>query len=260
VELTFSDPVLLWTLLLFRLTGMVFIAPLFSAVVIPGRIKAAIIVVLSFMLLPGATAELIGPVVVSPATLMTEVLTGLVVGLGAAVFVGAAEVAGDILAIQMGLSGASIVDPMSRNQVPVVGQLLSLMTLMMILSSGGHIYMISALDGSLGWVPPGTTIDMGAGVGIATQIGAALFTMGLKFAAPVIGALMIGHVALGVLARTAPQMNVLMMAFPLQIALGLFVMGVTLPAVAMSFIGWPMSYGEFVAELLERLAPVEGGV
>lgn len=260
MDVAFSDPVLLWALLLFRLTGLVFIAPLFSAVVIPARMKAALTIILTFFLLPGAIAGLDGPVVFSITAVLTEVVVGLVVGLGAALFVGAAEVAGDMLAVQMGLSGASIVDPMSRNQVPVIGQILSLMALMLILSSGGHASMIAALSASLDWVPPGSTLDLTAGLATATQIGSALFLLGLRFAAPVIGALMIGHVSLGVLARTAPQMNVLMMAFPLQIAVGLLVMGLTLPNLAVSFSDWSLGYGDLVGQLLERLAPAEGGV
>ena len=253
-----AGPVQVWAMLLFRITGLVFIAPIFSALVIPMRAKAALTVLLAFLLLPAGMSVADG-IVFTPGTILTEVLVGLVVGLGAALFVGAAEVAGDMLAVQMGLSGASIVDPTSRNQVPVVGQVLSLMSLMLILVAGGHAVMIQALAASMQWVPPGSVMNLQAGLGNTIQIGTTLFLLGLKFAAPVIGALMIGHVALGVLARTAPQMNVLMMAFPLQIGVGLLVMGVTLPNVALSFHDWPFAYGELVGQLLERMAQDGGG-
>ena len=244
---------LTWALLLFRFGGLFLVAPVFSAAVVPVRVKAALTVLLSVLLLPLALDSQVEGLAFTPTTLMTEVVIGLTIGFGAAVFVGAAEVAGDMMAIQMGLSGASIVDPLSQNQVPVVGQLLSLTTLVLILAVDGHLFMLEAVHRSFELIPVGSTADFQGNLANAIRIGSSLFLLGLRFAGPVIGALMVGQVALGVMARTVPQMNVLMMAFPLQIAVGLFVLAVSLPAVSSAFSSWPDTYGEFVGELLERL-------
>ena len=248
-----GGPVVVWALLLFRLGGLFLVAPVLSAAVVPMRVKTALVLLLSLLLLPGGTGLAAEDLAFSPAVVVSELCVGLMLGLGAAVFVGAAEVAGDMMAVQMGLSGASIVDPLSRNQIPVLGQLLGLTALLLILAVDGHLYMVSALHRSFEVMPIGDTLRPEGLAANAVHVGSALFLLGVKFAGPVIGALMIGHVALGILARTVPQMNVLMMAFPLQIAIGLLVLGLTLPAVATSFVGWPDAYGDFVAELLGRL-------
>lgn len=240
-------------LLLFRFSGLFLVAPVFSAAVVPVRVKAALTLLLTVLLGPVALGAAAPDASLTPATILTELVVGLTLGLGAAVFVAAAEAAGDMMAVQTGLSGASLVDPLTRNQVPVLGQLLGLTTLMLILALDGHVLMLEALHRSLVMVPPGATADFAGGAANAVHVGSTLFLLGLQFAAPVIGALMIGHVALGILARTVPQLNVLMMAFPLQIAVGLFVLAVTLPAVATAFTSWPESYGGLVGEMLERL-------
>ena len=244
---------LVWVSLLFRLGGLVLVAPIFSAAVVPMRMKTAVTLILSVVLFPMADATRVADAALGATGLFTELVVGLIVGLGAAVFIGAAELAGDMMAVQTGLSGASIVDPLSRNQVPVLGQFLGLTALVLILAADGHLVMVRALHQSFVLVPVGSTAQVQA-MGIdAIRLGSSLFLLGLRFAAPVIGALMVGHVALGVLARTVPQLNVLMMAFPLQIAVGLFVLAVTLPSMASAFTVWPESYSDLVAELLGRL-------
>lgn len=253
MEVSLGDGPLVWAHLLFRFGGLFLVAPVFSAAVVPVRIKAALTLLLTVLFLPHAFAARIPDLALTPASLFTELVVGMIVGLGAAVFVGAAEMAGDMVAVQTGLSGASLVDPLTRNQVPVLGQLLGLTALVLILATNGHMVMLAVVHQSFEIVPVGATAAPEALATNAIRLGSSLFLLGLRFAAPVIGALMIGHVALGVLARTVPQLNVLMLAFPLQIALGLFVMGITLPAFASAFTVWPDSYAEFMGELLGRL-------
>ena len=76
------------------------------------------------------------------------------------------------------------------------------------------------------------------------QMGSAMFALGLRFAAPVIAAMMISNAALGVIARAVPQMNVLMMAFPVHISLGLLVLGITLPMIATFYSSWSVTYDD----------------
>ncbi|MGI9625692.1 MAG: flagellar biosynthetic protein FliR [Longimicrobiales bacterium] len=253
MDLTLGDGALVWSLLLFRCGGLLLIAPAFSAAVVPVRIKTALALLLTLLMYPSAMAARVPGLAFTPGTMVSELLVGFTIGLGAAVFVGAAEAAGDMMAVQMGLSGASIVDPLSRNQVPVLGQLLGLTVLMLILAADGHVYMLEAVHRSFELIPIGGIANVEGTAANAAHIGSSLFRLGLRFAGPVIGALMVGHVALGVLARTVPQMNVLMMAFPLQIAVGLFVLATTLPAVAAVYTTWPDSYGDLLDQLLGRL-------
>ncbi|NJD19389.1 MAG: flagellar biosynthetic protein FliR [Gemmatimonadetes bacterium] len=246
-------------LLLLRLTGLLWMAPLFSGRMIPGTVRTALAVVLAALLWPaavdagGATAARL-----NVATVLVELGVGLTLGLGAAVFVGAAESAGDTIAVQMGLSGANVVDPSSQTQLPVLGQLLGLFATMLILSTGGHVVILRALHASLELVPPGQPVDVEHGALAVVALGGRLLSLGLQFAAPVVAAMMMANAALGVLARTVPQLNILMVAFPIQIAVGLFVLAATLPVIASTFAAWPDAYGEVAGGLLDALVPAGG--
>jgi flagellar biosynthetic protein FliR len=245
-------------LLLLRLTGLVWIAPLFSARVVPNRVKAALLALLCLLLWPFALASadrLAAPAQLNAATALAELTVGLTLGLGAGLFVAAAESAGDIAAVQIGLSAANLFDPMSETQMPVIGQFLGLFATAIVLSSGGHAFLLGSLHRSLEVLPAGGTLDFSAGVGEVVQLGGTLLALGLRFAAPVVAAILLCNIALGVLARAVPQLNVLMAAFPLQIAVGLFVLAASLPLLALTLAGWPEAYDALSARLLERLAP-----
>lgn len=245
-------------LLVMRLSGLILVAPILSAQVVPVRIKTAVLLALTLLLWPAAAAHHIPGVTIDPATVLQEALVGLVLGMGAAIFVSAAELAGDMLAIQMGLSGANLVNPLSETQMPVLGQLMGLTVLAFLVSLGGHVLILQSLSLSLEVLPLGTPLPVEGGVAAVVEVGSILFLLGLRFAAPVVGAMMIGNAALGVMARTVPQLNVLMMAFPLQIAVGLFTLAISLPFVATFFSQWPDAHAEVVDGLLRGLVPAAG--
>ncbi len=254
------DQTALAGLLVMRLTGLLWTAPLFSAQTVNTRIKVVLLALLTFLMWPAAASAASPGLEFNAATLTAELAVGMTLGLGAAIFIGAAEAAGDMVAVQMGLSGANVLDPMSRTQLPVVGQFMGLFALALILSVGGHVVILGALARSLEIVPPGGAIETAAGIRTMIDLGTSLFVMGLRFAAPMIAAMLIANAALGVLARTTPQMNVLMVAFPVQIAVGLFMLAATLPMVASFFSGFDGMYRGVADDLLGSLAPTTGGV
>jgi flagellar biosynthesis protein FliR len=237
-------------LLGFRLTGLIWIAPVFSGRPVPARLKAAFLVLFLLLLLPVAQASVQGAPMLTPATIMGELVIGLTLGLGAAILVAAAEAAGDILAIQTGLSGASVIDPMSGTQVPTLGQFMGLVALMVFLTMDGQAVMLGALADSLAMVPAGAALGSGAGIEQVARIGAVLLELGVRIASPIMGSLVMSNVALGVVARTVPQLNVLMLAFPVQIALGLTALGVSLPIMVGTLEQWPDVYDSLITWIL----------
>lgn len=245
-----------------RLTGLFLIAPVFSSKVVPMKVRAALLLLFTFLLLPPAMNALgaggAASTRVLPATLATEALLGICLGLGAALFIAAAESAGDQLAVQMGLSGANVLDPSTGTQMPVIGHFLGLFVLSLLLSTGGHLVIIDALAASLGAFPPGETVDLSSGLVATVKMLGVQFLLGLRFAAPVVAAMMIGNAALGIMAKTVPQLNVLMMAFPLHIGIGLVTLGLSLPLIASYFGEWPDHYTGVVSEALESFLPPEG--
>jgi flagellar biosynthesis protein FliR len=237
-----------------RVSGLVLVAPVFSARLVPVTLRTAIVVLITVLLQPVAMSHLTQPPALTPAALLSETLVGFAIGMGAAIFVGAAEAAGEMLAIQIGLSGAAVMDPLTQTQGPALGQFLNLFAVALLLALNAHLIMLDALAASLEHVPVGGTIDMEAGAAALVSLGSTLFSLGLRFAAPVVAVVLIGNVALAVLSRAAPQLNILSLAFPVQIGLGLFAFSAALPMIALWFQGWDNAYDGVLTRLFESFA------
>jgi flagellar biosynthesis protein FliR len=243
-------------LLAFRLGGVLLIAPVFSSRTVPVMVRTSLLVLLTWFLAPvavGATAAASAPTL-TPLNALTETLVGFAIGFGAAVLVAGAEAAGELLALSIGLSGAAALDPISHASIPVLGQFANLFAIAMLLSIDAHVGMIEALAASIHFLPVGAPMDGAAGAAAMVSLGTRLFFLGLQFAAPVIMVVMLANLALGVLSRAAPQMNILAVAFPIQIGLGLLALFASLPLIATFFAGWSGVYDEVISHVLFALA------
>lgn len=227
-------------LLAARVGGIVMVAPIYSARVVPLRVRAALLVLFTAVLLPTVRTD--PAAVFGLVTLLQETLIGALVGLGAAVFVGGAEAAGEWLAVQTGLSGATTLDPLSTASTPTLGQLMNLTVTVVLLAVGGHLVMLEAVAATTEVAPLGSGFVAEAGAVMAVTAGSTLFALGLRLAAPVIATVLVANAALGVLARTAPQINLLLVAFPVQIGLGLLILAFSLPLAVTGFTNWPADY------------------
>lgn len=237
-----------------RVGGLVLVAPVFSARTVPLRVRTMLVILLSLLLRPAALADAPAQgLAVTPGAVLGEVLAGLAIGLGAALFVGAAELAGDLAAIHAGLSGAALLDPLTRTSIPALGQLTQLFAVALLLAADGHLLMLRALGESLAALPPGSAMDLRGGAGAMVALGSGLFSAGLRFAGPVVAAVLVANAALALLGRAAPQLNVLSVAFPVQIAVGLFALAAALPYLAPAFTGWGEGYGEMTAAVFTAL-------
>ncbi len=229
-----------------RVTGLMLIAPSLSSIIVPHRIRAAVVVALTALLTPVALSSQRHPHLTA-AALASELLVGFAIGFGASILVGAAEQAGDAMAIQSGLSGMSILDPTGSEPLPVIGSFLRLFTITLLLTLNLHTVMITTLAESLHAVPLGAGLGLANGMRELVGLGATMFALGVRFAAPVIAVILIVNVSLAVMGRAAPQLNVLSVAFPMQIAAGLFALAAALPAMAVFFGGWDSVYHGMVA-------------
>lgn len=229
-------------LLGFRISGLMLIAPVFASRTVPVSVRTVLVVLLTWLLAPVVTATGGAAPQVTPATAVSEALIGFAIGLGAAVLIAAVEMSGELIAIQTGLSGAASLDPLTYQSIPVIGQFTGLFAIAVLLSADAHIMMLDAVASSLRVLPVGGTIHGQAGIAAMLSAGSTLFMLGLRFAAPVIVAVLLANSALAVLSRAAPQLNVLSVAFPLQIALGLAALAASLPLIATFFNGWYTVY------------------
>lgn len=244
-----AGPAAAFALFATRVGGIVLIAPVYSARTVPVGVRTAIVVLITATLAPALLGN--ASPVVTPMTLATELLIGFAIGFGAALFVGAAEVAGDILSLQSGLSGAGTLDPLTGVQSQALGDFLKMMVVTLLLASGGHILMLEALSESVTMLPPGQPIAAAEGLAAMARMGGSLFTIGIQIAAPVLAAVFVGNLAMGVLARTAPQVQVFMLAYPLQIVIGLTVLMLSLPLLGVTMGGWSERYRTTVVTLFD---------
>lgn len=232
-----------------RIGGLVLIAPTLAARNVPMRLKIGFIVIFTMLLAPAAvTVDGVVPVI-TPASMLSETVIGFAIGLGAAVIVGAAEAAGETMAVQIGLSGASLLDPVNNMTMPAVGGFMQTVAITILLTTDLHLVMLDALSASTRVAPVGGSLSMADGLWAMVGTTSTLFALGLQLAAPVMTVVLIANVSLAVLSRAAPQLNVLGLAFPLQIGVGLLTLFAALPYMLAGLPGWAGIYDS----LLDRV-------
>lgn len=242
-------------LLALRVGGLVLVAPVFSAKTVPMKVRTGLLLVLTAVMAPAAYVAAGAGVEVTPQTFLTETLVGFAIGFGGAMLLGAAEVAGDLMATTMGLSGATLLDPLNGGGASnILAQLAQMFAVTVLLAVDGHLVMLDALAASAREIPVGTALDVERGLAALLSTGGSLFVLGLRFAAPVIASSLIGNVALAVLTRAAPQLNVLSLAFPLQIALGLVALVASLTFLATFVTNWPLAFESGIAAVFRAFA------
>lgn len=226
-----------------RVGGLLLIAPMWSAKTVPMRLRTAVLVIFSVLLLPTALASApVGGAPITPTSFLSETLIGFAIGMAGALVVAGAEAAGDMMSISIGLSGASIFNPMNGGQTLVLGQFMQLLTLVLLITAGGHVMMMQALADTFRILPLGGAMNMAEGARALATTGATIFSAALRFSAPVLGAIMLTNVSLGVLSRAAPQLNIFGVAFPLQICIGLLTLALVLSVVGEAISRWPVEY------------------
>ena len=222
-----------FTLVLLRLTGLFVSAPLFSSRDIPPTVKVGLGLVTALVVFPLVpVGELPYDLGGYAAFAAAELGVGLTLGFASSMFFSAFQLAGQHVGQQMGIAMADVVDPFSEAEVPVVGQFQFFLAVAVYVTIGAHRWLLATVAGSFRTVPLGGFRPTPALVDALVGSFGNILVLSFQIAAPVLVALFLSTVALGFVARAVPQMNVLILSFPLQIGLGLGVMIWTLPAVA----------------------------
>ncbi len=209
----------------FRILALVTTAPLFSA---PG-VSAQTKIGLSFVLTV-AVAPVLGPmpaVQVASAQglfiMVQQITIGVAMGMAMRVVFSGIEMAGNIMGLQMGLGFATFFDPQNSTQVPILGQFLELIAMLFFLAINGHLMVITALVESFQVLPIGMHTFSAQAWHTLALWGGEIFRAGVLISLPVVAVLMMTNVALAVLTRAAPQLNIFAVGFPLTIAVGFIV-------------------------------------
>ena len=243
-------------LLAARVGGLIAVAPIFSTKSVPVMVRTGLVLLLTALLQPMALAQATSIPQISPETFIGETLVGFSLGLGAALLVGAASLAGDLMGIQIGLSGAAVLDPINNSSENVLGTFGNLFAITLLLAVDAHLVMIDAIARSVHVIPIGSGIHA-EGMLALVRTASVLFGLGLQFAAPVIAAVLVANTALAILGRAAPQLNILSVAFPIQIGVGLFALGASVPFIGAFYHGWSGVYTNTLDHVFSAL--VRGG-
>ena len=161
-----------------------------------------------------------------------EVLVGLALGFAVQIGFAAALLAGEAIGNTMGLGFAGMIDPMSGAQSPALGQILSTLATFLFLASGGHLVLVSIIFDSYRALPPGEAWMRAEAVGGLVRFGGDIFAMGLAIALPVGFAIVLVQLVMGMLARSAPALNLFSVGLPAALFAGIVLLAIATPQIA----------------------------
>jgi flagellar biosynthesis protein FliR len=224
-----------------RVGAMVMLLPGLGETNIPVRIKLAIALLLTLIILPLHRADYHVSLDALSALLVLmlyEILIGIVLGATARVTLAALQVAGSVIAQQLGLGFVTSVDPTQGQQGVLIGNFLTLLGVTMLFATDSHHLVIAALNDSYSIFTPGELVPSGDVAALATRAFAASFKIGMQLAAPFLVFGLVFNVGLGVLARLMPQMQVYFVGVPLSIMSGFLIFAVVLAAMMGTFLDY----------------------
>ena len=227
---------LLWPLT--RILGLVASAPLFGNAGVPMSIKVALGVLLASVIAP-TVPEIPA---VDPSSwagiliLVKELLIGVAMGFAMRIVFAAIEYAGEVASMTMGLGFAVFFDPSTRGRSAAVAQFLALVATMAFLAVNAHLILLAALAESFHAMPISSTPFSGNAPLELARWGGKIFSTGLQLSLPIVAALLVTNVALGILTRAAPQLNIFGIGFPVTLGVGFLTLSLAMPYLGMPIV------------------------
>ncbi|MBZ9780728.1 flagellar type III secretion system protein FliR [Pseudomonas sp. REP124] len=214
---------------LFRIGALLMVMPVFGTSLVPKRIRLYFALAITVVLAPNLppmppvnALDLSGWLLIGE-----QILIGAILGFSLQLFFQAFVIAGQILAIQMGMGFASMVDPTNGVSVAVIGQFFTMLVTLMFLAMNGHLVVFEVLTESFTTLPVGSGLMTNHYWELAGKLGWVLGAA-LVLVLPAITALLVVNIAFGVMTRAAPQLNIFSIGFPLTLVLGMFILWVGL--------------------------------
>jgi flagellar biosynthetic protein FliR len=234
-----------------RIGTMVMLLPGLGEMSVPTRVRLTVALVLAAVLLPlhrnayALDLRSFGPVL---AMLGDELFIGAVLGLTARLTISSLQIAGNVVAQQLGLGFVTEIDPTQGQQNVIVGNFLTLLGITLIFATDLHHLVIAALDDSYTLFQPGDIPLLGDAAALTTRTAAAAFRIGIELSAPFLVFGLLFNLGLGVLSRMMPQMQVFFVGLPVSILAGLLILLLVLGAMMSLFLG-------SVQDVMHALAP-----
>jgi flagellar biosynthesis protein FliR len=253
VDISFLPALAATFMLVFaRIGAMVMLLPGFGETNIPVRIKLSIALLLTMIILPLHRAAYqvdlssLAPLLV---LMLHEIVIGIVLGATARVTLSALQVAGSVIAQQLGLGFVTAVDPTQGQQGLLIGNFLTILGMTLLFATDSHHLVISALNESYRIFAPGAMFSTGDVAALATKAFAAAFKIGMQLSAPFLVFGLVFNLGLGVLARLMPQMQVYFVGVPLSILIGFLILALVITAIMGTFL-------DYFVSVMHQLTPL----
>jgi flagellar biosynthetic protein FliR len=218
-----TDEIIRYVIVLTRISGIMIFAPFFSNQSFPIQIRIAFTLMASFVLAPSLPLKNIpsdldlGSI---STVLMNEILVGVVLGLAALCVFAGLQFAGQVISFQFGFSLINVIDPQTNVQSTAFSFFFNYIGLLMFLSISGHHWFLLAINESFSYLPVGGLHIQGPLIEFLVRLSAQILVIGLRIAGPVIAVTVIIDIILGIIGRTAPQINILIEGMPLKLLIG----------------------------------------
>jgi flagellar biosynthesis protein FliR len=232
LPLSSLDELIPFALVLARVAGLFSAIPMFGARVVPNRVKAPLIFSLALMLFPIVRSHfgaLPGDVISLALLVVLETLIGLTLGVVSQFVFAAVEFCGQQVGTQIGLSMAALFDPNTQANVPTMAMFQGALATLVFLALGVHHVFLRGIVESYQIIPIGAWHTSPGLLKFLIESSTGIFVIAVKLSAPVAVALLATSVALGIVARSFPAMNVFMVSMPLNIGIGFVILGLSLP-------------------------------
>lgn len=236
-----------------RIGAMVMLLPGFGETNIPTRIKLSIALLLTLIILPlHRSAYQVDMSSLTPLLVMMlhEIIVGVVLGATARVTLSALQVAGSVIAQQLGLGFVTAIDPTQGQQGLLIGNFLTILGLTLLFATDSHHLVIAALNESYRIFSPGQVFPGGDVAALATRAFAAAFKIGMQLSAPFLVFGLVFNIGLGILARLMPQMQVYFVGVPLSILAGFLILGLVISALMGAFL-------DYFVGVMQQLTPLK---
>lgn len=220
-----------FVLILIRISVVLFMLPIFGSRLVPNLVKAGLALMISIVLMPVVQPDprLFPEGLFSALNLIvSELIFGLTIGLSIRLFFAAVQLGAHLVGFQMGFGMARVLDPETGTQATMLVQIGNWIAILIFLLLNGHHILLKTLSESFSIIEVGS---LGFREGLfhkILEISGDMFAMAIRIGAPAIAALLFTSAAFGILAKIVPQMNILIVAFPVKIVVGLFFFGISL--------------------------------
>ncbi|WP_291327234.1 flagellar biosynthetic protein FliR [Desulfovibrio sp. UCD-KL4C] len=244
----------------FRVSIVLFMLPFFGSNSIPNMLKAALAIVLTIAIWPAVSFD--GSLMPSnpyniALMILGELVLGLTLGIIINVVFSAIQTGGNFIGVHMGLSMVNVLDPMTGVNEAVTAHFLYMCSILVFLALNGHLYLISGLVDSFKYIPPGQIFINETLVTQIMTISTELFVLAVKVASPIIASIFVVDLALALISKMSPQMNVLMLGFPLKIMVGFYFLSMVFTILAIFIGDFVHTLPAYMLNIIKAASPLD---